>query len=89
MCIIYDDLHAEVLSGEFDTFDAALMELRKIAKIPFGDEPNNPPCANWAHCAREYYVHQYDNSLTPLKLMSQTFVLKISATETVWLFKGK
>jgi len=88
MFVIYDETHAEILNGEFETLDSALTELRNISEIPFGEEPNCPPCIDWANCEREYFVHQYDNSTSPWKLLAQMLVLRISAKETLWLFEG-
>ena len=42
-----DELHAEIQEGEFETLDAALMELRHRAQLPWDAPPNVAPCQSW------------------------------------------
>jgi len=85
MFIIYDELHAEFISDEFENFSAAFSELQKIAVVPFGNEPNKPPCSGWKHCKRKYFIHEYDDSQMPWKLLTKTYVLKVSASDVLWM----
>src|SRR5262249_17465558 len=89
MFIVYDEAHAEFISDEFDTFNAAFSELQKIASVPFGSEPNKPPCKGWRHCNRRYYIHEYDDAQMPWTLLAETYVLKVSAAEVLWMFSDK
>jgi hypothetical protein len=87
MYIIEDDLHAELISKKFGTFDAAIPELHRIAYIPFGLEPNRSSCTGWQNRLRDYHIVEYDDSHEPWKLLSDTQVLEISETEIVWHYK--
>jgi hypothetical protein len=87
MYIIEDDFHAEIISEKFDTFDSAISELQRIAEIPFGENPNTPPCRNWRKCKREYHIVEYDDSQLPWKRISDTKVLQITASEIKWHIK--
>jgi hypothetical protein len=86
MFIIEDDFHAEFIGEKFDTFDSAILELRKISAVPFGNIPNKPPCVDWQNCQRDYQIVEYDDTQTPWKLIAKTQVLNISASKSVWLY---
>jgi hypothetical protein len=86
MFIIYDELHAEFISDEFDNINAAFSELQKLARIPFENEPNKPPCTSWRKCKRKYYIHEYDDSQMPWNLLAKAYALKVSASEVIWMF---
>lgn len=75
---IEDEMHAEPQEGEFNTFDEALEELKKIARIPYDRYPNKCPCQNWKTCCRIYEIVEYDNSTIHWKKVSSKEVLKIS-----------
>jgi hypothetical protein len=84
MYIIEDDFHAEIIGEKFDTFDSVLFELQRISEIPFGEAPNKPSCGGWRDCIRDYHIVEYDDSQLPWKLISNTKVLQISASEIKW-----
>ena len=87
MYIIYDELHAEFISEKFDPLDSAISELRRISEIPFGEEPNSPPCCGWELCKRIYHIHEYDDAQLPWELLSNEKALQISASEIKWYIK--
>lgn len=81
---IEDDFHAELI-GEFDRFEDAVDELRRIASIPWGVTPNRPPCRNSANCQRDYIVIQYDITATPWRVIERLPALEMTAQGTSWL----
>ena len=81
--VIEDELHAEH-HGEFATFDDALVELRRRARIPWDREPNRAPCQRWRSCGRTYEVIEVADTQTPSKELSRTKVLDISREGIVW-----
>jgi hypothetical protein len=84
MYIIYDDLHAEIISEKLDSFEAAKAELHRIFDIPFGEKPNTPPCTGWQQCQRDYHIVEYDDTQAPWKLLSDTRALELSKTVIKW-----
>jgi hypothetical protein len=84
MFIIEDELHAEQQEGEFATFDDALSELRRRAKIPWDAAPNQAPCTSWRTCGRRYEVIECDTSQSPWRELQRVVVLEISAEGVHW-----
>lgn len=84
MFIIEDEIHAEIQSGEFDSYEDALTELKKRAKIPWDKKPNRCPCTNWKNCEKNYQIIEYDTTKTPWKELQRENVLKISAKGLKW-----
>ena len=84
MFLIEDELHAEP-QGEFATYEEAVTELRRRAKLPWDEEPNAAPCKSWKTCGRRYEVVEYDTASRPWKELRRTALLEISATGVVWL----
>lgn len=62
---IEDEIHAELVGGEFTSFEAALAEVRNLAAIPWGEPPNRAPCQSWKTCGRRYEIVEYDVSTRP------------------------
>jgi hypothetical protein len=88
MYIIEDDFHAEPIIEKIETFEDAISELRDISKIPFGKEPNIPPCSNWENCQREYHIIEYD-SQKPGEILSDIKVLLISSSGITWFCQSE
>jgi hypothetical protein len=84
MFVIEDELHAEP-QGEFATYDEAVGELRRRARLPWDQEPNAAPCESWRTCGRRYEIIQYDTSSRPWKEIRRSPVLEISAAGVAWL----
>jgi hypothetical protein len=83
MFVIEDEIHAEQ-HGQFSSFDEALAELRRAAKIPWDEAPNLAPCTSWRTCGREYVILEYDDSSTPWKVLRCVPVLNVSASGVKW-----
>ena len=64
--LIEDESHAEHVSVHDSLADAA-RELRRLAEIPWDQEPNRCPCTSWRTCSREYEVIEYDTASNPWK----------------------
>ena len=81
---IEDEMHAEP-QGDFDTFEEAVTELTRRAKINWDKEPNRCPCTSWKTCGRDYQILEYDCSTKPYwTLLKTTPVLSISAKGVIW-----
>jgi hypothetical protein len=83
--IIEDEAHAEVQTGEFSSLDAALAEIRRRAEVPWGSNPNRPPCTNWIDCSRRYEIVEYDTSQAQWSEMRRIPALEISGRGITWL----
>ena len=84
MFLIEDDLHAEQI-GEFKTKDEAIIELQRLAELPWNEAPNICSCTNWRACGRHYHLIEYDTSSTPWTALSDIPMLEVSAERTAWL----
>lgn len=82
---IEDDIHCEWQPGEYDSFDSAVAELRRLADLPWHAEPNVAPCKQWRDCGRKYVIIEYDKSCVPWKQIDRTEVLEVSASGIRWL----
>ncbi len=82
---IEDERHAELLAGEFPSLAAAVVELRRLASLPWNEVPNAAPCASWRTCGRNYEVVEYDDSVRPWEELSRVTALHVSAEGTKWL----
>src|SRR5262245_19647434 len=83
MFVIEDERHAEP-QGRFASFEQAIAELRRRAKIPWDEEPNRAPCTDWPSCGRSYEVIEYDDSAVPWKKLRSVAVLDVSASGVKW-----
>jgi hypothetical protein len=80
--VIEDEFHAEWIS-QFDSFEAAMNELRRLATIPWGQRPNRAPCTSGDACKREYQIIEVDDSEASSEPRGPT--LTISAKSVQWL----
>jgi hypothetical protein len=80
---IYDEVHAESQSHH-DTFESAITELKRMAQIPWDQEPNQAPCTSWKTCGRRYEIIEYDITTTPERPLRRVPALEISAQGVVW-----
>ena len=83
MFVIEDELHAEH-HGQFVSFQQAIAELKRRAKIAWDQAPNRAPCMGWETCGRTYEVIEYDDSRLPWKELRRVSVLDISASGIKW-----
>lgn len=81
--VIEDESHYE-LCGKYTSFDKALEDLEKRAKIPWDSVPNICPCTNWRKCDRNYQIIEYDDSVETWVEKSRTNVLNVSARGIAW-----
>ena len=80
MIFLEDSLHWEGRIGPFETFDEAIAELKRLAKIPWDQEPNRAPCFGWQECGRSYEMIM----TTQGEDIVRTEVLRIFAGGTTW-----
>ena len=81
--IIEDESHSE-WAGEFQTLEEAIAELRRLANIPWDQEPNRAPCMGWEKCGRRYEIIEYDNSTIPWNMIRCIPALHIRASGVNW-----
>jgi hypothetical protein len=81
--VIEDNLHGNWI-GRFASFADALAELRSIALIPWGQEPNIAPCAGGETCERDYEIAEYDSSQTPWNELRRDSIVTVSAKGVTW-----
>jgi hypothetical protein len=86
MFMIEDDFHAELVGEKLETFEAALLAVRQIAALPFGEKPNAPPCTHWENCQRDYHILEYDDSQTAWQLIRRVEICSVSATGIEWFY---
>ena len=85
MFLIEDERHAEPQGGNFQTFDAAMAELRRLAAIPWDQPPNVAPCQGWRTCGRSYEIVEYDESSQSWRELRRIPALRVSAKGIEWL----
>ena len=84
---IEDEIHAESWAN-YPSFEAALEELERRAKIPWNAAPNKAPCKEWETCKREYILVEYEDANEPWQDISKTPLLEISAEGVTWMDKN-
>jgi hypothetical protein len=80
---IEDELHAEMRS-EHPTLQDAVLELERLARIPWDVDPNIAPCQSWRTCGRRYEIIEYDTSTEPWRSVRRVPALEVSAAGAVW-----
>lgn len=86
---IEDELHAEPMDGEFESFETALAEVKRLAAFPWGQPPNLAPCQSWKTCGRHYEIVEYDASTQPYWTeRSRTSVLEVRSGGLKWDLEG-
>ena len=81
--VVTDESHAEHCAV-YSSFEAALAELKRRSAIPWDQEPNRCPCTSWETCDRDYHILEYDDSVTPNRVVFRVAVLNMSANGVVW-----
>ncbi|MBB2964665.1 hypothetical protein [Methylobacterium sp. R2-1] len=84
MFVIEDELHSET-TGQFSSREEAMMELRRVAALPWDAVPNQAPCRSWQTCGRSYELVEYDTEATPWREVSRERILDISSAGPRWL----
>jgi hypothetical protein len=80
---IEDELHAEGIK-DCKGLEDAIAELKRLSKIPYGQEPNLAPCVSWRTCGRRYIINEFDDSVNPSRLVQRIDGFEIDASEINW-----
>jgi len=83
MFIIEDEIHSE-WSGEFQSFQEAVEELKIRSRLSWNVKPNICPCQSWKTCSRDYYILEFDTSYKTWIEKSRILVLSISEKGKTW-----
>ena len=81
--VIEDEAHDEQHS-KHSTLEEAIVELKRLALIPWDAKPNVAPCTNWRNCGRRYEIVEYETSRNPWKVVRRFLALEISASGVIW-----
>ncbi len=86
---IYDLKHSDVV-GSYNSLDESIAMLRKLAVLPWDEEPNRCPCKQWKRCSKQYEIRVFDISNEQWQLLKKTVpLLSVSFNETKWLITGE
>jgi len=85
--VVEDEFHAE-WQEQFQSFDAAIAELRIRASVAWNEAPNRCPCISWQTCGRDYVVVEFNDQVSPWKEIGRVPVLSVSAKGATWHYKG-
>jgi hypothetical protein len=80
---IEDEAHSE-LQSEHETFEAAIAELERLARLPWDVEPNQAPCTGWRTCGRRYEIVEYDTSTKPWGMLRKVPALEVGPKGVAW-----
>ena len=84
--VLNDEWHAEHF-GEFGTKAEALVELQRLAMLPWDEAQNLAPCSNWPTCGRRYELVEYDNEVMPWRELGREPALEVSHAGVSWLLQ--
>jgi hypothetical protein len=83
MFVVEDEFHAERI-GHYPSLQEAILELKRLAQIPWDQDPNTAPCTNWRTCGRDYVVIEFDGSQLPWKELRRIPVFEITVNGIIW-----
>jgi hypothetical protein len=83
MFVIEDEKHADLI-GRFASYELAVLELKRLAELPWNEKPNRAPCSSWGKCGRAYEIVEYDDSSSPWKEIHRVAALNVSACGVEW-----
>lgn len=83
MFIIEDELHCETI-GEYHTLQEAKTEIKRLANVPWDQEPNRAPCTSWQTCRRLYDIIEYDDSIIPWNEINRILILSVGSNGVYW-----
>jgi hypothetical protein len=83
---IEDELHSEIMGDEHASFEAALAGVRRLASIPWGEEPNVAPCQGWQTCGRHYQIVELGDGAGEL---NRTPIVDITAEGVKWEYEER
>jgi len=75
---VEDELHAGQQSHH-ETLRGSVVELGRLALVPWDAAPNLPPCQCWRTCGRRYEVVVYDTSTSPWRTLRRMADLDVNA----------
>lgn len=81
--VLEDDFHGDQI-GHYDTFEAAMDEVRKRAELGWEHPLNSVPCGN-DDCQRDYCIVEYNTHSKTWKELGRKYVMSISAKGVEWL----
>ena len=87
MFVIHDELHDESV-GQFTSFSDAVAEVRRVAALPWDQEPNLAPCTNWRVCGRNYEIVELNDSARPWLELSRVPIASVTERGVVWATGG-
>ena len=73
------------MHGDYDSFDGALAELRRLAALPWDAEPNIAPCTSWRTCGRRYGLIELNATESFPHEVRRAHVLDVSAEGVKWI----
>lgn len=80
-----DDAEHLDLGSRYPSFDLAIAEVVRRAALAWDEEPNRAPCREWRTCGRVYEVREYDDGVTPWRLLGRLKVVRVSAAGAAWV----
>lgn len=83
MFVVEDGLHAETMA-KFRDREAAVSELRRLAEVPWDQEPNQAPCRTWRTCCRIYEIREFEVEAGQWSLLNRWPAFEISADGVQW-----
>jgi hypothetical protein len=84
MFVIEDETHSEP-GLEFASRELAMEELKRLAKLPWNEPPNQAPCSSWETCGRRYCLVEYDTNGAQWRQLSFVPMLELSRYGAQWL----
>jgi len=83
MFIVEDQWHADV-AGSFPSFEDALREVRRLAAMPFDEDPVRAPCKSWRTCGRAYEIVEIDHVSSDRTVLSRAAIVEMDADGVRW-----
>lgn len=81
--IIQDEFHGEWIR-EFKSRSAAVDFFHGLADVPWGTEPNVPPCMSSQDCCRWYVITEYETAESPWAAVETSGMLEVDAAGSAW-----
>ena len=81
---IQDAIHLDE-AGAYRSLDAAIAQLKRLARTPWDSPPNRPPCASWEGCGRDWEILEvaHDEGI-PWRLVQTIPAVAVSRYAVTW-----
>ena len=79
-----DELHCDQW-GPYESWAAAMAELRRFAAIAWDSPPNLAPCQSWRKCGRRYLILEYDTTQDPWQQVQRVHFMDVRADGVHWV----